>query len=145
MEQAATRSGWSRGAQRLVLALTAVTLVLALAPLAEAGLGDYRCTDPGRVYHGNARLIRKPAVVSADRVYGEIPEYQTILREGLTDKDVRYHFLMKEASKKFSRAVKAMARAHSHDFVAEVGAIEVVRKGATEPPDRTSEVIAKLG
>lgn len=145
MERATTRYGRTRGIQHLGLAMTAMALVLVLAPLAQAGLGDYRCTDPGRVYHGNARLIRKPAVVSADRVYAEIPEYQTILREGLTDKDVRYHFLMKEASKKFSRAVKAMARAHSHDFVAEIGAVEVVRKGATEPPDRTSEVIAKLG
>lgn len=128
-----------------VLALTAVTFVLLAAPAAEAGLGDYRCTDNGRVYHGNARLIRKPAVVSADRVYSRIPEYQQILREGLTDKDVRYHFLMKEASKKFTRAVKAMAKALGFDFVAEVGAITVVRKGAKEPPDKTSDVISRLG
>lgn len=151
MERAASRGGRSgRSAHRtgvrvLAAALTAVALVLLVAPTAQAGLGDYRCTDNGRVYHGNARLIRKPAVVSADRVYARIPEYQTILREGLTDKDVRYHFLMKEASKKFSRAVKAMARALGHDFVAEVGAVVVVRKGATEPPDCTSEVISRLG
>ncbi len=115
-----------------------------LAPAASADIGDYRCTDPGRVYHGNPRLIRRPAVVSADRVYARIDEYQAILREGLTDRDVRYHFLMKEASKKFARAIKAMARAERHDFVAEQGAILVVREDAPRPPDRTSEVIDKL-
>lgn len=121
-----------------------VTLVLVPALTAEAGLGDYRCTDSGRAYHGNARLIRNPAVVSADRVYAHIEEYRTIVRENLTDQDVRYHFLLKQASKKFTKAVKAMARARGHDFVAEVGSILVVREGADEPADRTSEVIAEF-
>ena len=137
---------WRRGLAGLLVA-AATLLVLAptlLAGVAAADIGDYRCEDPGRVYHGNARLIRKPAAVSADRVYRQIPEYQTILRENLNDNDVRYHFLMKEASKKFSKAVKAMARAKGHDFVAEIGAIEVVKDGAPEPPDRTSEVISRV-
>ncbi len=125
-----------------VLALTAVLL---LASTAEAGLGDYRCTDTGRVYYGNARLIRKPAVCSADRVYRHIPEYRQILAEHLTEKDVRYHFLLKEASKKFLKAVKATARAGGFDFVAEVGAVKVVRDGAPKPVDKTDTVIAKLG
>lgn len=129
----------------LATPLLAVVFVLLAAPAAEAGLGDYRCNDNGRVYHGNARMIRNPAVVSADRVYGQIEEYQTIVREGLTDEDVRYHFLMKVASKKFSRAVKAMARSLGYDFVAEIGAVEVVREGAAAPPDRTDEVISRLG
>ena len=86
-----------------------------------------------------------PAVVSADRVYAQIKEYQQILREGLTDRDVRYHFLMKEASKKFAKAVRKMARSLGHNFVAEQGAIRIVRKDAPPPPDRTSEVISRLG
>lgn len=132
----------SRGAIAVALA---VTFVLVFSSVAQAGLGDYQCTDTARVYHGNARLIRKPAVVSADRVYAHIEEYQTIVRENLSDKDVRYHFLMKEASKKFAKAVKLMARALGHDFVAEVGAVVVVRKGAPEPQDRTAKVISRLG
>jgi len=119
--------------------------LLLLASPARAALGDYRCTDTGRVYHGNARLIRKPSVVSADRVYQHIEEYRQILSENLTEKDVRYHFLMKEASKRFLTAVKAMAREDGFDFVAEVGSIEVVREGAPEPVDKTDAVIAKLG
>ena len=125
--------------------LLSMAALLLLATTAEAGLGDYRCTDTGRVYHGNARLIRKPAVCSADRVYRHIPEYRQILSEHLTEKDVRYHFLMKEASQKFLKAVKAMAREGGFDFVAEVGAVQVVREGAKQPVDKTDAVIAKLG
>ena len=145
-------SGPRRGERkhRALGLLTALVCLLVvaptlLAPTASADIGDYRCTDPGRVYHGNPRLIRRPAVVSADRIYARIPEYQEILREGLTDRDVRYHFLMKQASKKFAKAVKAMARAKGHDFVAEQGSILVVREDAPRPPDRTGEVIEKLG
>jgi len=138
---AAVRGPVRRYVVPTVLSLTALLL---LASTAEAGLGDYRCTDTGRVYHGNARLIRKPAVCSADRVYRHIPEYRQILSEHLTEKDVRYHFLMKEASQKFLKAVKGMARASGFDFVAEVGAVQVVRDGAPEPADKTDAVIAKL-
>jgi hypothetical protein len=122
---------------------TAVALVF-MAQVALAGIGDYRCSDPGRVYHGNARLIRKPAVISADRVYERIPEYRKILDEKLSDKDVRYHFLMKKASERFAKAVKKMARAKGHDFVAEIGAVEVVKEKAPKPVDRTREVIDRL-
>ena len=124
--------------------LLGLMTLLLLATTAEAGLGDYRCTDTGRVYHGNSRLIRKPAVCSADRVYRHIPEYRQILAENLTEKDVRYHFLMKQASRKFLKAVKAMARAEGYDFAAEIGAVVVVREGAPEPADRTDAVISKL-
>ena len=137
-------SRWRIG--RLVVpTVLALTALLLLATPAQAGLGDYRCTDTGRVYHGNSRLIREPAVCSADRVYQHIPEYRQILSENLTEKDVRYHFLMKEASQKFLKAVKAMARDGGFDFVAEVGAVQVAREGAAEPADKTDAVIAKLG
>jgi hypothetical protein len=124
--------------------LLPVLLLVGLAGPARADIGDYRCVDPGRVYHGNPRLIRKPAEISADRVYAEIPEYQRILSENLTDKDVRYHFLMRKASERFSRAVKAMAGEKGYDFVAEAGAVEVVKKDADRPPDCTQDVIDKL-
>jgi DNA-binding MarR family transcriptional regulator len=41
-------------------------------------------------------------------VYRSIAEYREILDKGLTDKDVRYHFLMRKASDKFSRAVQSL-------------------------------------
>lgn len=126
-----------------VLVSTLASLIL-LAGVALAGIGDYRCSDPGRAYYGNPRLIRKPAVVSADRIYQRIPEYKSILDEKLTDGSVRYHFLMKKASARFAKAIKKMARAEGHDFIAEVGAIDIVKKGAKSPPDRTTEAIAKL-
>lgn len=145
MKRPDDRVGMSRERGQAGLALL-VTLALLLTSVgvAWAGIGDYRCTDPGRVYLGNPRLIRTPSQISADRIYKGIPEYQKIVDERLTDKDVRYHFLMKKASARFAKAVKAMARAKSHDFVAEIGAIEVVKKDAKSPPDRTQEVIDRL-
>ena len=119
-------------------------LALALPLEVEASIGDYRCSDPSRVYHGNPRLIRKPAVVSADQIYARIPEYRQICEQGLTDKDVRYHFLMKKASERFAKAVKAAARALGYDCVAEVGCITVEREGAAAPADCTSDVISRL-
>lgn len=129
-----------------ILSLVMIGVCLMLLPLmAEAQIGDYRCSDPSRVYHGNPRLIRKPAAIAADDVYARIPEYRQICEQGLTDKDVRYHFLMKKASERFAKAVKATARALGHDCIAERGAIEVAREGAAKPVDRTAEVIARLG
>ena len=143
--QTSAAKGFSGAGGRLArAALGTLVLVLLLAGPASAGVGDYKCTDAGRVYHGNARLIRNPAVVSADRVYGNIAEYQQIVRENLTEADVRYHFLMKQASGKFTKAVREMARAFGHDFVAETGSVVVVKDGAPEPPDRTDDVISHL-
>ena len=129
---------------RLRIPTSIIVALVVLAQGAFAAIGEYRCSDPGRVYYGNARLIRKPAVVSADRIYQRIPEYRKILDEKLSDKDVRYHFLMKKASERFAKAVKKMARAKSHDFVAEIGAVEVLKDKAKKPPDRTQEVIDRL-
>lgn len=126
------------------LALVAALLVPVLAGSAGAAVGDYRCSDPSLVYLGNARLIREPCVLSADRVYRQIPEYRQILERGLDDEDVEYHFLMKKASERFAKAVKQMARSLGHDFVAEIGAIDVVNGDAGSPPDRTDEVISRL-
>ncbi len=131
----------------LVPALLSAALLLALlvrpAP-AWAGVSDYRVVDAGGVYFGNHRLFSKPGVVLADRVYRAIPEYREILDQGLTDKDVRYHFLMKKASERFGEAVKQAARDLDLDLVAEVGAVRAARNGVAAPPDRTDEVVARL-
>ena len=106
--------------------------------------GDYKCVDEGRVYLGNARLFKAPAHIDSNRVYRQIPEYREILEKGLTDRDVHYHVLMKKVAARFAEAVKAMARTHKHDLVAEVGAIEKSRGEASDVPDRTDAAIAAL-
>ena len=81
--------------------LAAVALLLGgLVSVADAGVGDYDCSDPSKVYYGNHRLFQRPAHVDCDRVYGRISEYQEIVRRRLTDKDAQYHILMKKASKR---------------------------------------------
>lgn len=127
----------------LVLGL-ALGVILVAAPLAWARVGDYSISDPSKVYYGNHRLFQRPATVSCDKVYDRIPEYQEIVRKGLTEKDPSYHILMKKASKRFSDAVKKMARAKRHDLVACAGAIQKDRKEAPDIPDRSSEVIKAL-
>lgn len=141
-------SGAEAPRRRLLLRASVAAFALALGGawtgIVSADVGCYRCADPSKVYMGNPRLFQKPAVISADRVYQQIPEYREILDSGLTDKDVRYHFLMKKASERFTKAVKSMARGSGHDLVAEIGAVEAVRGECPEPPDRTSEVIDNL-
>ncbi|MHC5010703.1 MAG: hypothetical protein ACYTG6_07085 [Planctomycetota bacterium] len=107
--------------------------------------GDYRCGGGSSVYYGNRRLFRAPCEVSVDRIYRHIPEYREILEKGLTEDHPRYHFLMREASARFARAVKEMAEAFGHDLVAELGTVTVVREGAARPPDRTADVISRVG
>ena len=125
-------------------ALIVVLLVGTHAIPAIAGVGEYRCADPEKVYFGNARLFQRPAEIDSDKVYKHIPEYKEILDKGLTDKSPRYHFLMKKASARFNDAVKQMARDMDHDLVAESGTVKKAKKGAKKVPDRTKDVIANL-
>jgi hypothetical protein len=127
----------------LGLALGLAILML-LAPVASARVGDYSCSDPSKVYYGNHRLFQRPCTVSCDQVYDRISEYQEIVRKGYTAKDPKYHFLMKKASKRFSDAVKKMAVKYRHDLVACAGAISQEREKAKAIPDRTSECIKAL-
>lgn len=129
---------------RLAAASLIVTVLLVSGGLAVAAVGDYGCADASKVYYGNHRLFQRPCEVSCDRVYQHIPEYQEILRRGLTDKDPRYHLLMKKATERFSSAVKKMARGKRHDLVAELGAVRKVRKKAPDVPERTNDVIKAL-
>jgi hypothetical protein len=134
-------------AKRLPFALVAVLLaLLAYAPRsASADAGDYRLVEGGVVYLGNGRLFSRPCVIQADLVYRQIAEYREILEKGLTDKDVRYHFLMKKASERFVEAVKRMARELNQDLVGELGAIKSAKAGVAEPLERTDDVITRLG
>lgn len=120
------------------------TATAAEEPQRESSLGDYKVKDRSKVYYGNARMFKKPAVIDCDRVYRQIPEYKKILEKGLTDRDAKYHLLMKKASQRFAEAVKQMARDMDHDLVACSSAIEKAREGAKDLPDRTDEVIRNI-
>ena len=58
---------------RTLVALVALLLVGGLASPALAGVGEYRCADPNKVYFGNARLFLKPCEIDSDKVYKHIP------------------------------------------------------------------------
>lgn len=126
-----------------LLALLAILLGIG-SRSAWADVGDYRLVDGGVVYLGNGRLFSRPCVIKADLVYRQIAEYREILDKALTDKDVRYHFLMKKASEKFLEAVKQMAKELDLDLVAEVGAIKAAKRGVAAPTERTDDVISRL-
>ena len=132
---------------RSLLALTGVVgLMLGLlASPASADMSNYRVADTTGIYHGNCRLFTKPCVVKADRIYRSIAEYKEILDKGLTDKDVRYHFLMKKASERFLEACKRMAKDLTLDLVGEIGSIKSAKAGVAEPTERTDDVISRLG
>jgi len=143
MALAAKRSGWA------AIALLAFVLGAWLAPSVRAEEKKapdpaYRVTDPSQVYVGNPRLFKKPCAVSSDKVYRAIPEYREILEQGLTDKDVRYHFLMKKASEKFGKAVGAVSKDLGYDLVAGTGAVEPANDSTPAVPDETDAAIARL-
>ena len=140
------------GLRMLVFALFA--FVFGLLASASAAVADaakekekgpaYRVVDVSLVYVGNPRLFKKPCVVDADRVYKAIPEYREILEKNLTDRDVRYHFLMKKASDKFARAVRALAKDSDYDLVAGTGAVVAATSDAPAIPVGTDGAISRL-
>ena len=138
------RSTGATTARRLTILTAILLLVGGLAVVADAGVGSYTCSDPSKVYYGNHRLFQRPAHVDCDQVYGRIDEYQEIVRRRLTDKDAQYHILLKKASKRFSEAVKKMARDKQHDLVAQDGAVAKAKTKAKDIPDRTQDVIQAL-
>jgi hypothetical protein len=137
---------WIARIRSVVMATLTVLVVgwMAFAAPVEAGVGDYTCNSPSKVYYGNQRLFQRPASVDCDRVYARIPEYKQILSRRLTDKDPQYHLLMKKATKRFSAAVQKMARAKNHDLVAQMGAVRKAKDKAKDIPNRTDEVIKAL-
>lgn len=129
--------------------LAAVLVLVGIVPTARAEDAkdkgpQYRVTDVSLVYVGNPRLFKKPCVVDADRIYKAIPEYQEIVEKNLTDRDVRYHFLMKKASDKFSRAVRALAKDLEYDLVSGLGSVQQATTDAPAVPVGTDAAISRL-
>jgi hypothetical protein len=123
-----------------------LALLLGAAPAARAEEkgAAYRVVDVSLVYLGNPRLFKKPCVVDADRVYRSIPEYVEIVEKNLTDRDVRYHFLMKKASDKFAKALRGLVKDLEYDLIASVGAILPAAADVPAVPNATDGAIARL-
>ncbi len=120
----------------------AVAGVLAFGASAAFALPDTTVeADSTQVYMGKARTSQKPSVVNADVVFKSIAEYQRILEEKLTDKDVRYSFLMMRATKKFKKAVEAAAREEGRDLVGNAG---TVKWGENAVPDITETAVSHV-
>lgn len=124
--------------------LLAALFVAVASPAAAQDKAEYRVVDPSGVYLGNPRLFKKPVVVNCDRVYRAIPEYVEILEKNLTDRDVRYHFLMRKASDKFAAAVRAVATEGGYDLVGGVGAVVPANTETPAIPEATDAAIKKL-
>lgn len=128
-------------------AILAVAALIAIHPAVTAARAGDEATvpevraDASQVYLGKGSGAKAPGVVDADRVYRAVPEYQRILAENLTEKDVRYSFLMVRATKKFKQALSEAAREEGRDLVGNVGS---VRWGDRKVPDITDTVMAHL-
>ena len=135
--------------RRVIGWLAVLVVVISIAPSVRADDAKekgpaYRVIDVSLVYMGNPRLFKKPCVVDADRVYKSIPEYVEIVEKNLTDRDVRYHFLMKKASDKFAKALRGLVKDLEYDLIASVGAIVPTTADAPVVVNATDGAIARL-
>lgn len=92
------------------------------------------------VYYGELEGASKPAVLVAQKVFDQIPEYQEIKRRGLGPGDTDYIVLLTRANEKFYAAVRKVVDAHGYDVVLEKGTHVFDRA----PPDVTQAVIDAL-
>jgi hypothetical protein len=92
------------------------------------------------VYYGSLDGSKKPAVLTAQKVFDEIPEYKQIKERGLDEDDADYWVLLAKANAKFYAAVKKVADRDGYDAMVEKGS----HAFESEPPDVTGKVIAAL-
>ena len=127
-----------------ILACLALAAAAAV-PSRAAALDDDQVpaveAEESSLYVGRAREAKAPAVVDADEIFRAISDYQRILEEKLTEKDVRYSFLMVRANRKFRKAVEGAAREEKRDLVGGRGA---VTWGKREVPDITATALAHV-
>ena len=99
----------------------------------------YEVVDPDGIYLGKGTHPKTPAVLVADDVWKEIPEYKKILDNELDEDDPEYHLLMLKATERFNQALKSLAKRDSYDMLGETGSI--VAKGTGKIPDVTADMI----
>ncbi|MBI3820127.1 MAG: hypothetical protein HY286_15645 [Planctomycetes bacterium] len=83
----------------------------------------YKVTDRTKVYLGSADAFTSPAVVESSKVMEILPAMKTIKDESVKKDSARWFILVNEANQQFQKALKAVAKEHSYDLVAEVGSV----------------------
>ncbi len=120
------RTHWKH---RLSLVAAAVSFTFLTAPATSAHARHAMKPAPrvvitGSVIAGNPSSFSALATVDRRAVFAEIPAYQRIVRERLTKRDARYHFLLREANRSFHRALAAVAADMKVDLVVAQGGVE---------------------
>ena len=107
--------------------------------------GKVTVINAARVYHPTILTkgppYKSPAILKTATVFNAIPEWKTIKRKNLTDKDAEYHLLLKTANDKFNKAVSKVQKAKSYDIIAETGAIKCEK---ITPAEITTDVVNAL-
>ena len=124
-------------AAKLLLLLTVCALPGMVQ--AEDEEHDYEVTDRDGVYYGSGKHPDAPAVVKADDVWAEIPEYKKIVEDDLDEDDPGYHILMKKATERFNTALETEAKREEYDLIAEVGAVKA--NNDKKIPNATKDLI----
>lgn len=131
---------------RLVLAAAALLLVSAIER-AESGASPPASDveiDRTKIYHGDPDDYTKPGVISASKVYDEIPEYKEIKEKGLTPADPKYWILMKKADKTCKKALEQTETEHGFDLIGEVGSIKIKGKKVPDITKKVVEIVKRI-
>lgn len=128
------------GIARLTLFFAVVGLLGGRAWSAEAVEVTYEVVDPDGIYFGSGEHPKSPAVITADDVWAQIPEYKKILDDDLDDDDAAYHLLMKKATERFAKALRKVAKRDGYDMIGEVGSIKA-SDPKTKIPDATDDLV----
>ena len=124
----------------MVVMTVALTFTL-LVPEVAADDKSKAKIDRSKIYYGNPSKFETPAVVNVQEVYLQIEEYKKIVDRNMDPSDPKYMMLLKAASRKFRKAVRAAAEQGGYDLVGARGSIEI--KGQVVP-EITQDVIANL-
>ena len=101
--------------------------------------------DPNFVYYGNPKRFRRPATVTLSTIFAQIPAYQELKDQGLTQADADYFLLLNKANAAFQRALGRVLEVEGYDLVVEVGAIKYGDPSLTRKvPDITDLVLEEL-
>ncbi|MHC4549742.1 MAG: hypothetical protein ACYTEZ_13300 [Planctomycetota bacterium] len=122
-----------------LLLLAAALGALCPVQVWAAGQHDFEVVNQDEIYYGFGKHPKAPAVLTADDVWAEIPEYKQILEEELTDEDPKYHLLMMKATERFNKALNKLAKRDGYDMLGEVGSIKA--NGKKKIPDVTKEMV----
>ena len=128
------------GIARWMLLFVALGLVGEQALSADEEV-TYEVTDPDGIYFGSGTHPKTPAVITADSVWAEIPEYKKIIDDGLDDDDPEYHLLLKKATERFAKALRKLAKRDGYDMIGEVGSIAVSGESKAKIPDVTDDMV----